>query len=327
MNSIENPLVSIIIPVYGVEKYIIQCCTSLFEQDYNNIEYIFVDDATQDNSIRLIQMLLNDKYSHRASQVKIINKSCNEGLPQARHTGLQQAHGEYVIHVDSDDWVEKNFISLLVSHAMKTDSSIVWCDYFIENDKTGRSVVENRFSCLSLTELLDKLITGIFHSGVWNKLIKHELYDDDIYYTTFNQLEDLVLIVQLFLKAKSWSYIPSPLYHYRINEQSLSFSEERSKKRCYEEFHNFKYAVSFINKKGIDLKELEPDISDRFNSLKLAFMKYPENRNLKDIKNTYPQSIKRLFKLKAPLIAKIKLYAAIKLDSCFIYKITDLIKK
>ena len=98
--------VSVCSPVYGVEKYIERCARSLFDQTMkNDIEFIFVDDCTPDRSIEVLEAILSE-YPERRSQVKIVRHSHNKGLTGARNTALKEASGEYIIHCDSDDWVD-----------------------------------------------------------------------------------------------------------------------------------------------------------------------------------------------------------------------------
>ena len=99
------PKVSIIIPVYGVEKYIERCARSLFEQTLDDIEYLFIDDCTPDKSVEILKRVL-EEYPHRKSQVVIHRMEQNSGQAKVREWGMQNATGEYVIHCDSDDWVD-----------------------------------------------------------------------------------------------------------------------------------------------------------------------------------------------------------------------------
>lgn len=101
------PKVSVIIPVYGVEKYIERCARSLFEQTLEDMEFIFVDDSTRDNSIDILLEVINE-YPQRKNQIKILTHEVNKGLPAARQTGIKAAKGDYIAHCDSDDWVTPN---------------------------------------------------------------------------------------------------------------------------------------------------------------------------------------------------------------------------
>ena len=123
-----NIKVSILVPIYGVEKYIERCAVSLFEQTYKNIEYIFVDDCGTDNSIGILKDVI-DRYPCRKEQTRIIRHTRNRGLAAARNTAVKEATGEFICHVDSDDWVDQTLIEQLVSKQIENDADIVSVNY------------------------------------------------------------------------------------------------------------------------------------------------------------------------------------------------------
>ena len=106
------PKVSVIVPIYNVEKYIERCLRSLFEQTLDDIEYIFVNDCTPDNSMIILEKILKE-YPHRIKQVKIINHEQNQGQAGARTSGMKAMTGEYMIHCDPDDWVELDMYEIM----------------------------------------------------------------------------------------------------------------------------------------------------------------------------------------------------------------------
>jgi glycosyltransferase involved in cell wall biosynthesis len=128
------PKISIIIPVFRVEKYIERCVRSLFEQTLDDIEYIFINDCTPDNSMMILSNLI-EQYPYRKSQVKIIHHTINKGVSAARNAGLKTATGEYIIHCDSDDWVEKDMYESLYDKAIAEDADMVGCDFYCEYKK------------------------------------------------------------------------------------------------------------------------------------------------------------------------------------------------
>ena len=128
-----DKLVSIVIPVYGVEKFIVQCARSLFEQTYENIQYIFVNDCTKDNSVISLKEII-ELYPDRKSQVLIIEKEKNEGQSLARKTGMQYVKGEYVMLLDSDDWVETTMVEQMLNAIVAAKTDVVYCDYFKNSD-------------------------------------------------------------------------------------------------------------------------------------------------------------------------------------------------
>ena len=116
--------VSVIVPIFGVEKYIERCARSLFEQTLNDMEIIFVDDCTKDNSIRVLKTTIED-YPARINQIKILHHEVNKGLSHARETGVKAATGDYIAHCDSDDWVDINMYESLYLFAQKGNYDFV----------------------------------------------------------------------------------------------------------------------------------------------------------------------------------------------------------
>lgn len=128
----EIKKVSILVPVYGVEKYIERCARSLFEQTYDNIEYIFVDDCTKDRSIEILQKVLED-YPNRKNQVKILHHDKNRGLSAARNTALDASTGDYLMHVDSDDYLRKDAVLLLAEKITTASSQVIIFGYSLNS--------------------------------------------------------------------------------------------------------------------------------------------------------------------------------------------------
>lgn len=215
------PKVSVIIPVYGVEKYIERCARSLFEQTLDDIEYIFVDDCTKDNSINVLERVVED-YPNRKSQVTIIHHDVNKGLPQARKTGVEASHGDYIVHCDSDDWVDKGMYQRLYEKAQKEDADVVFCDYYIFKSDSNQSVFSKNIDDLSKSTIIKRLLTESALNPVWSILVKKELYTN-IVFPNDNQSEDRTIVIQLCLYAKKISSIALPLYYYRMsNMESIS---------------------------------------------------------------------------------------------------------
>ena len=134
------PKVSIIIPVYGVEKYIERCARSLFEQTLDDIEYLFIDDSTPDRSIDILKRVL-ENYPHRKSQVNIHRMEQNSGQAIVRNWGMQNATGEYVIHCDSDDWVDTDMYRAMYEEAKDKNADVVVCDYDMTDGVSNLSLI------------------------------------------------------------------------------------------------------------------------------------------------------------------------------------------
>lgn len=125
------PKVSVIIPVYKAEVFIEKCCRTLFNQTLEDIEYVFVNDCSPDDSIQIIQRTLSE-FPHRNSQVKIYSNPENLGVKKTREKGIALATGEYLIHCDSDDWIDLNMYETMYHTAKKDNADLVICGYTIE---------------------------------------------------------------------------------------------------------------------------------------------------------------------------------------------------
>ena len=150
--------VSVIIPVYKVEAFIERCARSLFEQTLKeDVEFIFVDDASPDYSISNIHQCLND-YPERKQQTKILVHSQNQGLPSARNTGLQVASGKYVFHCDSDDYLDGGALELMYAAAEQSQADMVWCDWYLSFAHNERYMKQPKYD--SPIEVLKGMLGG-----------------------------------------------------------------------------------------------------------------------------------------------------------------------
>jgi len=217
--------VSVCIPVYGVEKYIEKCARSLYEQTMRDgIEFIFVNDCTKDRSIEILEQVLAE-YPHRKEQTRIIHHKKNRGLIAARNTGLSYASGEYIIHCDSDDWVELDMYEKMYNAAKENDADMVYCDYF-ENISSGKQKIITipQYNCCDT--LLKNILSGKVHCSLCNKLFKKDIVlADDIYAPDDICLsEDFLRVSQMLLKCKKVAWYSESFYHYfRERENSYTF--------------------------------------------------------------------------------------------------------
>lgn len=213
------PKVSIIIPVYGVEKYIERCARSLFEQTLDDIEYLFIDDCTQDKSVEILKHVL-EEYPQRKNQVVIHRMEQNSGQAKVREWGMRNATGEYVIHCDSDDWVDIHMYEKMYKKSVSADYDIVVCDYY-ESDGTSQ-IINKEYIPDKVEETMSSILLKKTHSVLWNKLVKKSIYNNKIIYPIANNAEDYALLVQLAYHSKSFGYVNEPLYFYYYNTSSLT---------------------------------------------------------------------------------------------------------
>ncbi|MEE0818765.1 MAG: glycosyltransferase family 2 protein [Coprococcus catus] len=221
--------ISVIIPICNVEGYIKHCVETLMLQTLtDNLEYIFVNDATPDKSIEILQSVL-DKYPERKDQVIIIDHESNKGLPSARNTGLSVANGDYIYHCDSDDYLEHNTLELLYKKAIEEDADIVWCDYKEIWPNGERYKKQPAFQ--TAEDAICGMLIGQMEYNVWNKLVKRTLYTDNgIFFPDgFSMGEDLTMI-SLFANARKIAYVPETLYNYvRTNVSAMTCSMSNDK--------------------------------------------------------------------------------------------------
>lgn len=225
------PKVSVIIPVYKVEKYIERCARSLFEQTLDDIEYLFIDDCTPDQSIEILKQVL-DEYPQRKSQVVVHRMEKNSGQAAVRKWGMLNATGEYVIHCDSDDWVDIDMYRAMYEKALVDQADVVVCDFARVSDTPKTYIC----GCHS-TEISEFTENCLFQRDSWslcNKLFKIACYKD-IIYPRGNMGEDMLIFFQLLSHCRMMAYIPEVKYFYWCNNESITKKNTVSNcKRNYE---------------------------------------------------------------------------------------------
>jgi len=296
-------LVSVLIPVYNVENYIDRCVRSLFEQTYQNIEYIFVDDCSTDNSINILQKIL-EEYPDRKIQTQIITHKKNKGSATARNSGLNLAKGKYLMFADSDDYTDKHWVEYLLNHAENTKSDIVFCDYYDVYDSTATHVNQPK------REKPIDYIQNMYSTGnLWSKIYKKKLFEENSikFPDGLDVMEDYRTNIKLFYFAKNIEHIPKPLYYYvRTRNESLTgHNHKKSLSINTDMIENIKVVESFCIEKNI-IHELE---------LELGLLKIVSKNNilinsnsvktLKTWKNIFPESNKYLLKSNLPSYYKI----------------------
>ena len=281
------PKVSIITPVFRCEKYIHQCAQSLFKQTIKEIEFIFVNDATPDNSIRILSETIND-YPNAKSNIKIIYLDKNGGVPNARQIGLSQATGEYIIHCDSDDWIDNDMFERLYHKAKETDADIVGCNF--RHEFSDIQFVFHQQYADTTEENIRRLINGKIFPSLCTSLVRRQLIVDNqlSFPVGLNMGEDLFFNLQLYLhtnKIVSMDWAP---YHYRHTEDSSCV--QRTRKSIDGDIAIAGLIESIMKKHGL-YNQYAKDIEFR-----KFFSKLPLIHNLDDKKQynewltTYPET-------------------------------------
>lgn len=222
----QKPKISIVIPVYNSENFVVHCLDSIKKQSFTDYECIIIDDGSQDESGRLC-----DEFVQLDSRFCCFHQK-NMGPSVARNLGLKKAIGEKIIFIDSDDWCEPNYLSELYECAVITGADIVGCDLFLEYRKKCR--VYKCFMSTDKQENISNLVNNKLPGWSPIKLVSTSLYRDyNIEWPTNIRIcEDVLVSLELFCCANFMSYVNTPLYHYNLtNDNSLSkhFTEEKCK--------------------------------------------------------------------------------------------------
>ncbi len=245
----ESYKVSVIVPIFNVEKYIEHCAQTLFEQTLLDIEYIFVNDATLDNSIGILKKCI-ENYPDRSQHCHVLTHTENLGLPAARNTGMALAHGKYIFHCDGDDFVERDMLEKMVATAEQSDADIIWSDWYLSYNKRERYMKQPSYN--TVTDALKGILLGKMKYNVWNKLINRELYfNNNITFPKGYSMGEDMTIICLFACAKNIVYIPEAFYHYvktNTNAMTATWSEKHLRDLC----HNVTHVIDYIHLKFAD---------------------------------------------------------------------------
>lgn len=265
------PEVSVIVPFYKAEKTIEKCARSLFEQTLDDIEFLFVDDCSPDGSLRVLETVLED-YPSRKSQVRILKTDSNSGSALARVLGIEKAAGEYLIHCDGDDEVERTMYKTMSEKARQEDSDFVWCDFFRDGPQSfsssesascaaqsclsrGNQIAVNQYFTRNNLSLIGNLLSGRFCGALWNKLIRRTIFNEnDFTYPRKSMNEDMLIVVQALFYSKKPVHVAVPLYHYCVSSLSMT-STKTDVEGCLAKFNqsleNDLSILSFLEEKNL----------------------------------------------------------------------------
>lgn len=213
-----NSLVSFILPVYNAENTLKRCLDSILKQTYCDYEVIIIDDGSIDNSGKIC-----DSYSLNDNRFRVVHKE-NAGVASARQLGVSLASGEYVIHIDSDDWIESNMLSDMMNEI--SDADILVSDYYY-NTKYGQTYVR-QVDCTTSEELLEKIIKGEVFGSLWHKLIRRNLYQNIEFNTDLTFCEDQLLLFKILTTYQCKVInLHKAYYHYECNDGSITQRTDR----------------------------------------------------------------------------------------------------
>lgn len=223
------PAISILMPVYKTEKFVTKSIKSILRQTFTDWELIIVDDGSPDNSGAIC-----DSFAKQDIRIKVIHQQ-NGGLACARQTAIDNACGEYVIHVDSDDWCELEMLEDLYNTAKKNDADVVFCDYIVDYGKYKKYVKTGPYP-ENHVSILKKLIVES-NGFVWNKLVRRDCYyypHEISWIKGQNVFEDMIFSIKLMSHPRKTAYKPKAYYHYVQNLNENSYMRHTSMQPQFE---------------------------------------------------------------------------------------------
>ena len=281
----KDYLVSVVIPCYNVEKYLDRCLESIVNQTYRNLEIILVDDGSVDNTSAMC-----DKWAENDERIKVFHKD-NDGLANARNSGIEICSGEFTVFIDSDDFADLDMVEFLLNLAVEYSADVSRCSFYTYNNGTDtKDLSDDTIVLKDREERFIDLIDGGHLSGVvWNKLYKTELVKEHLFDKQDGCSEDILFNYRLYKYVNKSVFCNVPKYHYCVNENSITnyafdygaFAIIRARRIMMDEFKDnpaiYPYTVKwFVRSSFIVLSGCikSGNCLDRYNELRDEILKY-----------------------------------------------------
>jgi glycosyltransferase involved in cell wall biosynthesis len=251
-----NPTLSVVVPVFKAERFVERCVRSLFSQDFDDVEFIFVDDCSPDKSIEIIKNVLED-FSVRKPFVKFIHHSINQGAFYTKHEGITLSQGKYVYVPDSDDWIESGTFRKYIEAAEQSGADIVYANHYVDYKWFEKPVespdIDTRFM-VNKDELMGDVLTVKIFQGMcfWINLFRKSLIDQaKIEIPDKKVFDDVYMVPILYHYAKKVHYADFYAYHY-IKYNPISFTQTPyTSENCATEItYNYMYTFFKVNYPG-----------------------------------------------------------------------------
>ena len=246
-----------IIPIYNVYAYIEKSVWSLLEQSYSNIEYIFINDCSSDDSEIKLRRII-EEFPERRNKIKVITNEQNLGSATTRNIGLDTAQGEYVMFADSDDWISMDYVESMVRQIDSGSYDIVYCDYFESynnhDNRICQAYGQDNIECIRA------MLGRGMHGSTWNKIYRRSflLASKQRFIDGADLFEDVSWNIRLFACTTKISYIPKAFYHYvQYNSNSIiksMASSEKKRDRAMQRIENVRVACDYLIALGFEEK-------------------------------------------------------------------------
>lgn len=248
-----DELISVIVPVYKVEKYLNQCVDSITNQTYKNLEIILVEDGSPDNCGRIC-----DEYAKKDSRIKVIHKE-NGGVSSARNVGLNTSTGNWIAFVDSDDWIEKEYFEAMINQAKKENANVILCGYnrIWKNNVEKVNASGETVNYTSKKYLINSLNPQTGFGFCHMKLIQRECIGEIRFNENLVVGEDALFNIQISKNIEKAVFLKQPIYNYRNNSNSVV--------KRYDENYANKYLYSMkVNKEYLLKNYYEEEILQNY---------------------------------------------------------------
>lgn len=238
------PKISIIIPLYNSEPFLLQCLNSIKEQTFRDFEIIIINDFSTDSSLKIASEY-KEKYKAELKLFKIINLGHNRGVSYARNIGLLAAKGNYICFLDSDDFIKPDFLEIMYKKIIKYNSDIVCCNYYYSNkkNKIKKNLLHHRPGLYASVRIIKSLIKDTtLHFFVWNKMFKKDIILKNQIFFENRCFEDMLFTLKAFYFSSKVLIIDDILYYYRKHNSSLTHF------MALEKLNDYLISLKFIKK-------------------------------------------------------------------------------
>ena len=269
-----NSKVSIIVPVYNAEKYLEKCLDSIINQTYKNLEILCVNDGSTDNSLSILT-----KYTKKDKRI-IIETIPNSGVSKARNIAISKATGNYIMFVDSDDYVELSMVEKMIQSLEKNKADVVRCNNFLEKENGNIKKIEDyhlKNQSLNSNQIDESIISDIITGKLLTYscvlLIKKEtLMKTNLFYEKLKIYEDRVLYLELFLELNKIYFLNEPLYHYVIHSNSCVNSKKLASSHLYNTIAGWEIIISILKEHQIKTDNLLKQLNTYYLEMIIGYL-------------------------------------------------------
>lgn len=278
------PLISIIVPVYNAEKYLNRCVDSITAQTFTDWECLLIDDGSTDESPNIC-----DEYARRDHRIRVFHKK-NGGVASARQYGMEKSKGDYIIHMDADDWADAPMLEGMYKWARKSNAELVIADFYIYQEFKDRLICHN-IDSISSEKVCKMILREKMMGSLWNKLIRRESYLQygAKFVEKIDYCEDVLILMQLLSHPIRISFLHEAFYHYnKMNDNSIT---TRYTKETFETRLNFLKKLKEI----LNVDDFGQEIKDAEFCVKMEAL-YRGYINRKNFGVILPSSVKTILR-------------------------------